>query len=836
MSGLLNDIRYVLRTLRQSPAFAAIAIGSLAIGIGANTAVVGVVRSLLVDSLPVEKPEELALVYWSPPANRKAFPFSELSGSSQVDQRTGVSYQSNYSYPAYVTLASHANPDTEIFGFNFVPNVVVSVDDQPSILVSGAVADGRYFSVLRVSMALGRPITALDDQPGAPLVAVISHRFWRRAFGGDPSVVGRVVTVNGNRTEIVGVSAPRFTGLTKGGFFDQPDVTLPLRSFPFVSGRMAMRDRLTTDESVLWVRVMARVRTGADRTAIEQALTPLFRRHLPASALQDAKPPVIGLLPGARGHEVVSTDTRRMLLLLSGVTALVLIIACANLASLILARGAARLRELNVRRALGAGRFQLVRLVLVESLVLAFAGTAVGVMAAIWSREGLAALFTAGFGAAARQVPVDVTVDVRLLLSAAAVACITAIAIAAIPALLLTRSRVVGDLKTRIGSAPKLGTGRVLIALQIGVSMPLVAGAALLLETMVNLSAVDLGFNARDVVLFRFDPTVAAAAPAEQAGIYRDVLTRLDAISGVDAATIVENPLAGGLTSRTSINVDGTNHSILINAVGPGFVETMGMRLVGGRQIAVSDFEGAPRVAMVNEAAVRTVFGGAWPVGRRVGLGRSEIEIVGIVSDTRYRDARADVQPILFDSALQRSGFGGHHVALRTSASPASLEGPIQLALAGVNRRLPVPDLRTHAAEIGETTARERVFAQVLAIFSGFALLLAAIGLYGITAYAVARRTTEIGLRVALGSRPGQVLWLFVRQVAWVTATGLALGIPLALGAGRLVSSFLFGVSPNDAILIGAASLVMVLVSLAACLLPARRAAAMDPLVALRAE
>ncbi len=397
---------------------------------------------------------------------------------------------------------------------------------------------------------------------------------------------------------------------------------------------------------------------------------------------------------------------------------------------------------------------------------------------------------------------------------------------------------MVGDLKTRIGGAPKLGTGRVLIALQIGVSMPLVAGAALLLETMANLSAVELGFNARDVVIFRFDPTVAAAAPADQANIYRDVLVRLGAIAGVDAATIIENPLAGGLTSRTSITVGGTSHSILMNAVGPGFVETMGMRLVGGRQIAASDLDGAPRVAMVNEAAVRTIFGGAWPVGRRVGYGRSEIEIVGIVSDNVATAMPVPTcNPSCLIRALQRSGFGGHHLALRTSASPASLEGPIQQALAGVNRRLPVPDLRTHVAEIGETTARERVFAQVLTIFSGFALLLAAIGLYGITAYAVARRTTEIGLRVALGSRPAQVLWLFVRQVAWLTAvTGLALGIPLALGAGRLVSSLLFGVSPNDAILIGAASLVMVLVSLASCLLPARRAAAMDPLVALRAE
>ena len=838
MSGLLSDVRYVLRILRQSPAFAVIAVGSLAIGIGANTAVFGVIRSLLLDPLPIEKPEELALVYWSSPSQSKALSYTELSGGSQEDRATGVRYQSNYSYPAYLTLTSVKDSDTEIFGFNFVPNVVVSIDDQPAVVVGGAVADGRYFSVLRVSMALGRPITALDDQPGAPLVAVISHRFWRRAFGGDPSVVGRAVSVNGARAEIIGVSAPGFTGLTKGGFFDQPDITLPLRSFSVVwSGRLAQRDSLFTTESVFWVRLMARVPKGTDRRVVERALTPLFRKHLPPSALQDVSPPAIGLLPGGRGHEVVHADTRRMLLVLSGLAALVLLIACANLASLTLARGAARRRELNVRRALGASRTQLVRLVAVESLVLAVGGAAAGVMVAAWSREGLSALFTAGFGAAAlNRIPMQMTIDARLMLAAAGVACVTAAIIAAIPALLLTRSRIIGELRHTVGNSPRLGAGRVLIALQIAVSMPLIAGAALFLKTMSNLTAVDLGFDARDVVLFRFDPAVSNVTPAGHPRVYRDVLERLNALPGVQSATLIENPLAAGLTSGTSLNIDGTNRRILMNAVGPGFVETMGMRLLGGRSIAFSDAEGAPRVGLVNEAAVRTLFGGAWPVGRRLGMGRTEIEIVGVVSDTRYRDRRTEIQPVLFDSALQRSGYGGHHVALRTTAALASLEPEIRRTVASVNRQLPVPDLRTQTAEMDETTGRERVFSQVLTVFGGFALLLASIGLYGLTAYSVARRTREIGLRVALGSQPRQVLWLFLRQVGWLAILGISLGIPLALAGGRVIGTLLFDVSPHDALLIGSAAVVMLLVSVAACLLPARRAARLDPLVALRTE
>ena len=838
MSGLLSDIRYVLRTLRQSPAFAAIAIGSLAIGIGANTALFSVIRSLMLDPLPVEKPEELALVYWSSPSQSKALSYTELAGGSQEDRATGVTYQSNYSYSAYLTLTSLKDSDTEIFGFNFVPNVVVSIDDQPAVVVGGAVADGRYFSVLRVSMALGRPISALDDQPGAPLVAVVSHRFWQRAFGGDPSVIGRTVSVNGARAEIIGVSAPGFTGLTKGGFFDQPDITLPLRSFSVVwSGRLAQRDSLLSNENVFWVRLMARVPKSTDRRALERTLTPLFRQHLPPSALQDASPPAIGLLPGGGGHEVVRADTRRMLLVLSGLAALVLLIACANLASLILARGAARVRELNVRRALGASRIQLVRLMAVESLVLAVGGAAAGVLVAAWSRQGLSALFTAGFGTAAlNNIPMQVTIDARLILAAAGVACVTAAVIAAIPALLLTGSRVIGELKHTVGNSPRLGAGRVLIALQIAVSMPLIAGAALFLKTMSNLTAVELGFDGRDVVLFRFDPARSNVTPAEQPRVYRTVLERLSALPGVRSATLIENPLAAGLTSGTSLNIDGTNQRILMNAVGPGFVETMGMRLLGGRSIAFSDVEGAPRVGLVNEAAVRTLFGGAWPVGRRIGMGRTEIEIIGIVSDTRYRDRRTEIQPVLFDSALQRSGYGGHHIALRATAALATLEPDIRRTVASVNRQLPVADLRTQTAEMDETTGRERVFTQVLSVFGGFALLLASIGLYGITAYSVARRTRENGLRVALGSQPGQVLWLFLRQVGWLAILGISLGIPLALAGGRFIGALLFGVSPQDALLIGSGAVVMLLVSVAACLLPARRAARLDPLIALRAD
>jgi predicted permease len=836
----VNDLRYVLRTLRRSPAFTAIAIVSLALGIGANAAVFSVIRSLLLDPLPVANPDELAMVYWSPPSRRGAISGLELSSSSQQDRATGLSYNSNYSYPAYLSLIKAAGTSTEVFGFNFLPNLVVSFDNRPSVIIGGAAADGRYFAALRVAMALGRSIGPADDRPGGPWVAVISHRCWRRTFGGDPAIVGRSVRVNGVPVEIVGVSADRFTGLTKGGFFEQPDITLPLTSLPALwPSPLSNREALFSADNIYWVRVMARVAAGTDRRALEQRLTPVFHQHLSAQAVQDPTPPAIALLPGARGHEVARPDTQRMLFVLSGVAGLILLIACANLASLILARGASRQRELSVRRALGANRSQLIRLLVVESLVLAFAGAAFGMAVAAWSRDGLSAIMTTAFGTSGfGRLPLEVTIDFRLILAAAAAAGLTAVLIALVPALRLTRAQALPDLKHAVAgsSRPRLGVGRVLIAVQIAVSMPLVAGAVLFLKTMSNLAAVELGFDPRGLVLFKLDPSSAGLAQDAYPRLYSEVLTRLAALPGVRTASLIENPLASGLTSGASVTVDGAERRVLLNAVGPDFVETMGLRLIAGRAIGVSDVPGTPRVAMVNESAVRVLFGGAWPIGRHLRSGRSDIEIIGVVSDTRYRDRRTDIQPVLFNSALQRAGYAGHHVVIRTTSPPASLETAILQAVAAVNRQLAVPSLRTHTAGIDETTARERVFTQVLTLFGAFSLLLAGIGLYGITAYSVARRTSEIGLRVALGSRPDQVLWLFVRQVAWLALIGVALGVPLVLTSGRLVGALLFGVSPNDGLLIATAGLVMVLVSLTACLLPALRAAKLDPLVALRTE
>jgi predicted permease len=840
LRGIGADLRFVFRILGKSRGFTAVAVLSLAIGIGLNASIVSVVRGLLLDPLPVSRPDELALVYWSAPTRSGAIDGLQLSSGGQKDKATGVAYNTNYSYPAYQALVAASRPTVQLFGFNFIRDVVVGSEGQPSVVVGAAAADGRYFSVLRVGMALGRPIVDADDRRDAPRVAVISHQLWHRAFGGDPAIVGRHIRVSGIPVEVVGVSVQGFTGLSKGGFFPQTDITVPLTMLPDVwPSRLSRAGDLLTAEDTFWVRLMGRVTNEGDRRSAEQALTSLFRSHLPPAALQDPTPPGVALLPGARGHEVTRPDTQRMLLILTGVVGLVLVIACANLASLMLARGVARQREITVRRALGASRLRLARHLLTESLVLSFAGGGLGLLLAGWSRGLISTLLTSGFGTSMlSNLPLIVRLDSRTLALTTGAACVTALIIGLLPALRLTRVDPGAFLKHQtIGtSAPKLTFGRALIALQIAISLPLLAGAVLLLKSAINLAGVDAGFNPRDLIVFRLNPAFSSLPAAERPRLYTDILTRTRAMPGVTSATLVENPLLSGITSSTTVIVDGQKHRLYMNAVGPEFLETMGMRLVGGRALDLQDHAKALRVAMVNEAAVRKLFGGAWPVGRRLELGSNAIEIVGVVGDTLYRDQRTAVEPILFDSALQRPGYGGHHVVVRTALQPGVIAGLIQRAVAELDRSLPIPDVRAHLASVSEADARARVFTQMLVAFGSFALLLASIGLYGVTAYSVTRRTNEIGVRVAFGASPGQLVWLVLREVALLALAGVALGLPLAMAMTPLVASLLFEIAPRDPWMIAASAAVLIFVALVAGLLPARRAARMDPLVALRTE
>lgn len=834
MTGFGSDLRYVLRTLRRSPGFTAVAVLSLAIGIGANAAMFGVVRALLLTPLPVEEPHKLKLLAWSREGD---FSISQMGSTSYRHPETGASLRSNFSFPLYRTLRDAA-PEADVFAFAFLRGMSVALGDQPAFLAGGALADGRYFSALRVPMALGRPLTPADDVQDAPLVVVLSHRFWMRAFGGDPSVLGSTLRVNGAAAEVVGVTAEGFKGLSLGGFFPQTEITAPLAAQPRVYARMSSDGSLFSDERSFWLRLMARVPEGGEASA-ERALAAAMRASPSPLLGADGFVPELALVDGSQGAQPVGADTARLLWFLTGVVGIVLLIACVNLASLMLARGVARQREMAVRRALGGARARLMRQVLLEALVLAAAGTAAGLALTWISREFLRVLLTGSLGSGAfGDLDMEVVMDPAVIGLSTLLAVVATLFFGLLPALRLSGLDPVTWLKQRGAGAvtPRLTAGRFLIALQIAVSVPLVVGAALFLRTIQNLGAVELGFEPRGVVSFQVDPGYTTRPPEEYARLYEELLARIAEVPGVRSVTLVENPPLGGIVSNSSIEVDGRRVSLYRNAVGPAFAETMGVRLLAGRMPGIQDGPDAPAVGVVNEKVVAELFGGASPLGRTLEAFGREIQIVGVVNDMPYSSRRAPVPATMYPSALQLNGYGGHHVVLRTDVPLARLEPVLREVVYQVDADVPVPTIREQTEIMAQTGAKERVFTQLLTLFGAFALLLASIGLHGVTSYSVTRRTSEFGVRVAVGARPGQILWLVLRQVLVLAGVGLALGVPAALAAAPIVESLLFGVAPTSLTTIVGAACAMLAVAVAAGLLPALRAARMEALVALRSE
>jgi predicted permease len=836
MSGLGQDLRYVWRVLRRSPGFALMAVLSLAIGIGANTAMFGVVRTLLLTPLPVERPHELKLLAWNREGNYR---INNSGATSYRDPETGASLRSNFTYPMYRALRAAGQPDVRVFAFAFLRGVSVAVGDQPAFAAGGTLADGYYFSALKVPMALGRPILPEDDAPDAPLVAVLSHAFWMRSFGGDPAIVGRTVRVNGVAAQVVGISGQGFKGLSIGGFFPQTEITLPVTAQPLVYRRLSDDGSLFTAQDVFWVRLMARVPPETSPAGVQQRLVAAMR-SVPSSLIGgDGYLPELRLLDGSQGAQPVRRETARLLYFLLAVVGIVLLIACANLASLMLARGVSRQREMAVRRALGGGRARLMRQTLLEAVVLSLAGTAAGLAIALLSRTTLRGLLTGSLGSGAfGDLDIQLSLDPQVFAFTVMLAAVATVAAGLLPALRLSGLDPIRWLRQQGSGAstPRLRAGRLLVAVQIAVSVPLVVGAVLFLRTLANLGSVELGFNPQGIVSFELDPGYTRLAEDEYPRLYQELLARVQRVPGVRSVTLVENAPMSGIVSNSSVEVYGKRVVLYRNGIGPAFLETMGASLVEGRMPGLQDGPDAPPVAVVNQAAVQEIFDGASPVGRTLELNWGDIRIVGVINDMPYRNQREPVPATLYESALQRSAWGGYHVFVRTATPLGRLEQPLREAVAAVDPDIPVRQIRAQTEIIAQSGAKERAFTQLLTIFGGFALLLASIGLHGVTSYAVTRRTSEIGVRLAVGARPGQILWLVLRQVVVLAGIGLAIGVPASMAMARVVESLLYGVAPTSVAAITAAAVVMLAVAIGAGMVPALRAARLDPLVAVRSE
>lgn len=837
-SEWLQEVRYSVRVLRKSPGFTIVAVLSLALGIGVNTAVLAVARSVLLAPLPVREPDRLAVAYWWRGDPIKGV--MQFASGGHKDPATGRNLSSNYDYPTYLALQAAVRDQADLFAFTFLRQANISLEGQP-VMGAGMLVSGNYFRALGVPMHLGRGLDARDDRADAEPAAVIGFGMWSRAFGGDPAVIGKMVRVNGAAFTLVGVTARGYFGVSNGGFFPPADVTVPLAAQPTLLPQWTtMAGSLFTSETTHWLRIMARLHEGAARDRVEAALSTAFLQRLSASPFPvaaGAQPPSVRLVDGARGLDSMRSTLETPLMMLGVVAALVFLIACVNIASLMLVRGVARQQEFWIRLALGAGRGRLVRQTIVESLVLAIGGGLLGIVLAVWAGRAIVATI-----AGATPHAIAVTVDLPLIALAAGVSAVAALFFGVMPSVRLA-ARNNADLMRQSGagaSAPRLRTGRALVIAQVAIAVPLVIGAALFLRTIHNLASVPLGFEPRGLVIFKMDPTLNGYDEARARQLFQRVIERIQGLPGVRHATLVENALISGWMSQTSFSVAGAKpRTLRMNRVGPGFFEALGVPLVAGRGVGVQDHAQAPRIVVINETAARVLFNGDHPIGRQIVMSRGRdiapVEVVGVARDAKYTTLKQNAGPTIYLPYYQSTGMGAMHVLVR-SANEGQVLQSIRDAVADVDPHVPIAGLKTQQQQINETIGNERAFTTLLVFFGLFALLLACIGLHGVTAYTVARRTSEIGIRLALGAQRRSVLWLILRQVVILAVVGLLIGVPVAWFGSRAVQSLLFGVQPTDPWSIGLGAAVLFTVATAAGFIPARRAARLDPLVALRRE
>jgi len=860
-----QDVRYGLRALRQAPGFTAVAVLSLALGIGANTAIFSLIDAVLLKTLPIQDPQELVAMDW----HSKGWPgvMNGLSGSMNNDASGRMSSPS-FSYPMYEQLRTRNHVFSNVLAlagngsqFN------LGYRGEPA-RAEGELISGTFFETLGVQPAFGRMLTSDDDRLESSPAAVISYRYWEGHFGRDSGVVGKSITLNGVAFTVVGVCPPEFYGVQPGRAVD---VWVPLHQQPHVEPRWAPQPEHPDGKKITpgwlfentdrwWVVMFGRLKPGVTEQQARAEADVILQQSIASRIKPGIKPetiPHLELTAGSKGLDDLRRQFSKPLAVLMAVVGLVLLIACANVANLLLARGTSRQKEMAVRLAIGARRSRLVRQLLTESVLLSALGGALGFVLAFWSTDLLVAFMSSG------NDPLHLTVrpDPWVLGFTATVSLFTGIIFGLSPALRSTRLDLTPALKAsdarELGTAPgtsvrqvrRIGIGKTLIVAQVSLSLLLLVGAGLFVRTLINLENVNAGFDERNLLLFGIDPTQGGYQGQRIAAFYQELLRRVAAQPGVRSVTMSGETLIGGgmNTLETfiqnppkTVDKDG-GVSAYVNEVGPNFFETMGIPLVLGRTIHDADVAGTPEVAVVNEEFARKYLDGGNPVGRRFGFdlqkkSNPEFEIVGVVGNARYDDLRHDVPATIYPAALQDTLLGAMHFEVRTGGDPSLLVPAIRRVAQGLDSSLALGDVRSQREQIDESLFQERLFARLTGFFGTLALVLGCIGVYGVMAFAVTRRTREIGIRMALGANRNEIVAMVLRETLALVAIGVVLGVSTTLEASRLVATFLFGLKPNDPLTIASAALLMVAAAAFAGYVPARRASRVDPMVALRYE
>lgn len=846
LRDLAHDLRHAWRQTRRHPGFALSTVLILTIGIGANTALFTVVDTLLLKPLAVGEPHDLVLFNWL--EGRQSMR-TGMDGVRTTDEPTGRSTSTSFSYPTFVRLRA-AHPDLiDLFAFYPVHQLNVMADG-PAEVASGQYVSGNYFRALGIEARFGRVLGDGDDLPGAPLAAVISHRFWQRRFNGDVAVVGRSVSINRIPFTIVGVSPEGFDGTLDVG--QSPDLTVPFAAEPRLEGERSSLER----SAFLWVRMMGRLAPGVSRERARAALEGPMRLAMweewqqaltarpgdEAATVSRSADDAPTLRAEAGGQGLMDTRRRyaQPLFLLAAGGALVLLATCLNLATLLLARGMTRQREIATRLALGVSRGRLVRQLFAESLLLASIGSVAGLALATWGTNFL--LIWSPWG---DPVQIESALDWRVLAFSGVMALGTTMLFGLVPAWRSTRMDLVSIARQRGGTQPPLT--RVLIIVQVAVSLVLLVSAALFVSTLRNVRAVETGFRADGLLLLRLQPQLNGYDDADSAMLYARLIERLEAVPGVVRATVSRHPLlsfsrrADDLTLADVETPAGAGAEV--NVVARGYFSTFEIPLVLGRTFDERDSSGAPPVAIVNRAFAARYFAGGNPVGQRFWFGSTRegtpLEIVGMVRDARYSDLRSPTQPVAY-VPLAQDIPGQASVAIRTNGDPMALLPAVRHAVAEIDPALPIFDARSQDDQAQKAMARERLFARLSSMLGGIALLLVAIGLYGVLSYAVRRRTSEIGVRMALGARRTSVVGMVLRDALSTTAAGIALGLPMTWLATRTASDvldeLLYRVDPNNPWVLAFSAALLAGVAVVAALEPSIEASRVDPIVTLHAD
>lgn len=840
---IFQDLGYAVRLLRRSPAFTAVALVALGIGIGSAIAVFTLINAVLLRPLPVTHPEELVILKWRSPGSAR-MPAPSLSGNYNRNERE--QWSTSFSLPTFETLRRESPANVRVFAFAGFMSVSLAVDGAAESLATQAVS-GNYFETLGVTPVAGRLIADTDDQIGAPPIAVISERLWRSRFAAAPDIVGRVVSLNAVPVTIVGVTPQTFTSTLQVG--EAPAVTVPLA----LRGTIERVAEYRSPDS-WWVLMMARVSQGTNWEAARTQLEGPFRQSVAAGnpLLTREDLPSLVLNDGSGGQTERRNGMREPLRIMAMIVTAVLLVACAILANLLLARGQARRREIAIRVAVGAGRARVVRQLFTEGLLLAMLGSLFGVIVA---RSIAAALLPALVGTA--DTALDFTPDWKVIGFAAALATVTAVLFALLPALRSTSVGAPGlqrDERTMTASPERRAFARGLVAVQVALSMLLITAAALLVRTVINLQSVSAGFDPTNVLIFRVDPTRNGYRTEDATQLYGNVLARLATLPGVRSATIMSLPLIGGGGSSTlaalptdppiqpgtaEFRAYASTHEAFVQSVGESFFTTMGIPLLQGRGLSNGDRAGAPGAVVVNQTLARRLFGTTDVLGKqlktRLVADAPIFEIVGLVADAKYTSLRRDAPPTMYFSYQQRP-VPSPTIAIKTERDPMLLAPQVQAVMREIDPALPVTGLRTQTMQIERALSSERFLARLATVLGALTLMLGCIGLFGLLAYDVSRRRAEIGLRMALGAEARSVRWMVMRQSLILTVIGLIVGTVAARWATRVLETTLFGLSPTDPLTLASVAMLMILAALAAAYFPARRAALVDPVIALRAE